>query len=106
MYRLKVFHYILKNTKNLNFKQSQCKCHFYFKKMSLRKNIFNYFAQINDVTKSRDSYKLLMTVKPRPAIANSIFWRRKSSFIKQDIRNPIPAHPAVNMPAVIAALFR
>ena len=105
MYRLKVFHYILKNTKNLNFEQSQCKCHFYFKKMSLRRKYLQ-LLRADDVTKSRDSYKLLMTVKPRPAIANSIFWRRKSSFIKQDIRNPIPAHPAVNMPAVIAALFR
>ena len=105
MYRLKVFHYILKNTKNLNFEQSQCKFHFYFKKMSLRRKYLQ-LLRADDVIKSRDSYKLLMTVKPRPAIANSIFWRRKSSFIKQDIRNPIPAHPAVNMPAVIAALFR
>lgn len=47
----------------------------------------------------------LTTDKPRPARANSIFWRRKSSFIKQDIIKPIPAQREVNIPAIIAALF-
>ena len=58
------------------------------------------FGIFNDETKV-----FLKIDNPSPARANSIFCRRKSSFIKQDIKNPIPAHPAVNISAVIAAVF-
>ena len=42
-----------------------------------------------------------MTVKPRPARATSIF-----DVAKQDVKDSIIAHPAVNMPVVIVAVFR